>query len=485
MLKIVYFLIISLSLHAQILPKNVLGNNCLEYYKNSYLTQKSHKAFVYAREKATDKDRCNWAYGYTNTKEAIDMAMKGCQSFLLNAECTLVDTDGTFKVAEGVFSTLTSADNTPLTKAEKEKMTQQAQGLILGNCLPFFKQKYLDAKEHKSFAYSIDLNGNYACGYSYKNQTENVSKKSAIDACKRNKLERGDKSPKSACKIFATNKKVLLSANDFGIKIEPKKDIFLDSDTYTKRLAKAKEIIGENACLLQMKYYLRGKTQQAYYFAKSVDFQACGRKEEAFTLQMAKDDAKKACEKMAKRNGIKKPCKLLAQNYEIVGKPSDFETVAKEGKDDFLMAIKKGDLQKIKKYISKGYDINTKEDKDGTTPLFVAVTKGDVDFFNELVKKGANINEKLKDGSNLLIASVAGKDAKIEIVKTLLDKGIDINTKGFGGNTPLHLACMGLNEEAIKLLLSHGADKSIKNNKGVSSEQILKDMRIDIDKLSK
>jgi len=485
MLKIVYFLIISLSLHSEILPKNVLGSNCLQNYTNSYLSQKSHKAFVYAREKKTGKDRCNWSYGYNTIKEAVTSAMKGCQSVLLNAECTLVDTDGVFKVAKGAFSILTPADNTPLTKAEKAKITQQAQGLILGDCLPFFTKKYLDAKGHKSFAYSIDQNGNYACGYAYKNQSEKISKKTAIDACKRNKLKRGDKTPKSACKVFATNKTILLSANDFGIKIEPKQDIFLDEDTYAKRLAKAKEIIGENACLMQMKYYLRGEMQQAYYFAKSVDFQACGRKEGAFTLQMAKDDAKKACEKMAKRNGIQKPCKLLAQNYEIVGKPSDFETVAKEGKDDFMTAIRKGDLKKIKKYISKGYDINTKEDKDGTTPLFVAVIKGDLDFFNELVKKGAKINEKLKDGSNLLIASVAGRHANIQIVKALLDKGIDVNTKGFGGNTALHLACMGLKEDAIKLLLSHGADKNIKNDKGVSSEQILKDMRIDIDKLSK
>ncbi len=275
----------TLFVHADMLPQNVLTKNCLNNYKNSYLTQKDHKAFVYAREKETDKDRCNWGYGYASTQEAIDSAMKGCQSVMLNAECILVDTDGTFKVADSTFSSLTPVDETPLTKDEKEKMIQQAKGLILGNCLPFFTKNYLDAKGHKSFGYSIDPDGNYACGYSYSNQSEKISKKRAIKSCNDNKAKRGKKVPKSPCKVYATNKEILLVTSDFGIKFEPKKDTFLSSEAYNKQLAKAKEIIEGGACLMQMKYYLRGKTQQAYYFAKSDDKQACGRKEEAFSLK--------------------------------------------------------------------------------------------------------------------------------------------------------------------------------------------------------
>ena len=86
-------------------PENVLAKHCLKNYNNTYLSQKDHRAFVYAREKETDKDRCNWSYGYATTQEAIDSAMKGCQSVLLNAECMLVDTDGEFTVKEGEFTT--------------------------------------------------------------------------------------------------------------------------------------------------------------------------------------------------------------------------------------------------------------------------------------------------------------------------------------------------------------------------------------------
>jgi len=327
MYKLLLFTLATLFLQADMLPQNVLSKNCLESYQNSYLSQKDHKAFIYAREEETGKDKCNWGYGYATTEEAIDSAMKGCQSVLLNAECTLVDTDGVFKVKEGTFSRLTPVDDTPLSTEEKEKILQQSKGLILGNCLPFFRDKYLDAPGHKSFAYSVDANGHYACGYASGQMIQKNSNKEAIKACRRNKDKRGDAAPKSPCKIYAYDKQILLDAKDFDIDLHAKKKITLDKEAFEKKLAKAKEIIGNNACLMQMKYYLRGKTQQAYYFAKSIDKQACGRKEGAFSLDEAKKEAQKSCEKMAKAQGIKQPCKLLAENDKIVGKLSDFSVV--------------------------------------------------------------------------------------------------------------------------------------------------------------
>jgi len=89
------------TLVANMLPQNVLTKNCLNSYENSYLSKDNHKAFVYAREKETDKDRCNWGYGYARVEEAIDSAMKGCQSVMLNAECMLIDSDGNFTVPNG------------------------------------------------------------------------------------------------------------------------------------------------------------------------------------------------------------------------------------------------------------------------------------------------------------------------------------------------------------------------------------------------
>jgi len=464
------------TLFANMQPKNVLAKSCLEYYK-TYEGQGKHKAFVYARETETGKDRCNWAYGHASAKEAVDSAMKGCQSVMLNAECILLDSDGTFKVADGTFTALEPADDTPLSEEEKKKLSDEAKSLILGNCSPFFTKNYLEAKGHKSFGYSIDANGHYACGYSYGNQTEKISKKRAIKSCEDNKLKRGKKAPKSPCKVYATNKHILLHEKDFGVDMEKKEEVFLSSKVYSEKLAQAKETIDDGACLLQMKYYLRGEMQQAYYFAKADGKQACGREEGAFTLKQAKEKAKKSCEKMAKEQKIKAECKLFAQNFEIVAKTSDY--VVKMSEKGYERALHKGKIEEVKKYIAKGYDLNMQTKKDGITALFLAAGMGDEAFFFELVKKGADLKHKVKDGSTLLHATVLGRN--IELVKYVLSKGFDINAKGFNGNTPLHAAIAVLDSNILKLLMKKGAKTDIKNDKGKTASELFKGLKLNLD----
>lgn len=477
MTKIIVMLLLSpLLLSADMLPQNVLAKTCLDSYKNTYPAQKNHKAFAYARERDTDKDRCTWANKHSSIQDAIDSAMKHCQSFALNAECKLVDTDGVFKVADGTFNPLLPIDDKPLTQSGKEALKKEAKTLILGNCLPFFSKNYLSAKGHKSFGYSIDSNGNYACGYSYSSQTRNISKKRALKSCNENKLKRGKKAPKSACKSYAVANKILLKEADFGIKADVKKDIYLSSEQYSKMLASAKEIIDDGACLMQMKYYLRGKEHQAYYLAKHDGKQACGRKEGGFTLEVAKDQAKKNCEKMAKKNSIAGQCKLLAQNFEIVAKPSDF---ALEGIEDFKLAIRKANLVKVKKYFEKGFDINTQTDKDGITPIFVAAIKGDKALFFKFVEKGANIKHIGKDGSNVLLAAAAGGNPSI--IHYLINKGLDVNKKGDQGMTPIQGALASLDIYAARLLMLAGADASIANKKGVTAHDMAKTWKINLD----
>lgn len=327
--KVYYLLLLTLGLYANMSPQNVLTKNCLNSYKNSYLSQNEHKAFVYARERKTDKDRCNWGYGYVSTQEAIDSAMKGCQSELLNAECILIDTDGKFEVPYGTFSTISPADETPLSKDEIETRMKESKPVILGNCLPFF-EKYLNVPEHKSFAYSVDVNGDYACGYSYNNQSEKISKIQAIKSCNDNKIKRGGKAPKSECKVYATNKKVLLTAKDFDIKPLPK-TVQLSPEVFNKKLNEVQEIISNWPCRIQFKYYLKSKAHHAYYLVQDTDGQQmCGRSEGAFNSEVAKQIAKESCEKHAKDKQIKGECKLLSEDLEFVGRKEMFPLPKKE-----------------------------------------------------------------------------------------------------------------------------------------------------------
>ncbi|KAJ8932427.1 hypothetical protein NQ314_014684 [Rhamnusium bicolor] len=68
------------------------------------------------------------------------------------------------------------------------------------------------------------------------------------------------------------------------------------------------------------------------------------------------------------------------------------------------------------------------------------------------------LEEKLREAACL---------GDIEAVTALLSQNIDINSQNsVNGWTALHWACKRGNEDIVKLLVSHGADKEVKNFKG-------------------
>jgi len=339
MKKLLLLTLFTYMLQAEVSPENILTKNCLNSYLHTYKTQKDHKAFVYARESDTGKDRCGWGYGYESVDAAKKGAMKQCTEFQLNAECIIIDTDGEYLVKEGDFSTISQPDETPLSEKEKEQLIEEAKGLIRGNCLPFFKD-YLKDKGHKVFAYSLDVDGKYACGKTYSNATLVAAKKGAIKGCNDNKNKRAQKRPSSPCKLYAIGNEILLHAKDFGIDALPKVEKILGDDEYNAKLKKAKTIVKKGACLFQMKYYLRGSEHQAYFLAQDKEGkQVCGRSEGELSLDVALSKALKQCQDRVQKKNLKATCKLVAKEFSIVGDASDF--VVKEEKKESKKNIEK------------------------------------------------------------------------------------------------------------------------------------------------
>ena len=100
------------------------------------------------------------------------------------------------------------------------------------------------------------------------------------------------------------------------------------------------------------------------------------------------------------------------------------------------------------------------------TPLVTAAATGNVEMVKFLVEKGADVNSKSKDKGELtpLFAAIlgGGKDKdKQETVKFLLDKGADVNarfaSKGFEA-TPLMMAAAEKDTEIVRLLLAKKPD---------------------------
>jgi len=99
-------------------------------------------------------------------------------------------------------------------------------------------------------------------------------------------------------------------------------------------------------------------------------------------------------------------------------------------------------------------------------PLIDASFKGESETVKTLLDKGTDVNFRAKKGiTALIIASLVGHK---ELVKLLLVRGADINAKDDDGATALYVASRNGHKDIVELLLERGADVNAKDNTGLS-----------------
>jgi len=124
-------------------------------------------------------------------------------------------------------------------------------------------------------------------------------------------------------------------------------------------------------------------------------------------------------------------------------------------------------------------DVNAK-DSNGSTPLHLAAFKGYIDAVKMLLKHGASVNSVNKDNHTALHCAADGgqcgvvedilystpgfnaKDSNVNCEKhnamaELINHNADVNVKDNVGDTPLHIARRLNDEEAVRILITHGA----------------------------
>ena len=166
-------------------------------------------------------------------------------------------------------------------------------------------------------------------------------------------------------------------------------------------------------------------------------------------------------------------------------KESKVMTIEKRNQKLFE-AIDAKDLNEVLKQISKGADVNAREDYLWFTPLHTASKMGAVEIVKVLLALGANINNQKHDLYTPLHSAVCCK--RVEIVKILLEKGAITNLKDHYGLTPLRLAKNKGYDYIIDILMKYensapipkSDDTSIKN---ASTNLMVSDRLEDIDGL--
>ncbi len=102
---------------------------------------------------------------------------------------------------------------------------------------------------------------------------------------------------------------------------------------------------------------------------------------------------------------------------------------------------------------------------EDTTPLHAAAEEGRIDVVRELLEVDpASLSKTDKAGNRPL--HVAAWNGQATVVTILLDKGADINAKGFDEWTALHFAASKGHASTCQLLLERGADREALNGIG-------------------
>ncbi|MCD4784273.1 MAG: ankyrin repeat domain-containing protein [Candidatus Eremiobacteraeota bacterium] len=143
-----------------------------------------------------------------------------------------------------------------------------------------------------------------------------------------------------------------------------------------------------------------------------------------------------------------------------------------EGKNNYgttsLLASLTFKKKNIAKYlINKGANVNApvlSGGSKGWTALRMAANNGYTDIVNLLIKKGAKVNAK--DANGLMPLHGASYFGYTDIVQILISGGANVNAVDKDGNTALHAAAASGKVSVINLLLSKGAKTNVENAKG-------------------
>jgi uncharacterized protein len=99
----------------------------------------------------------------------------------------------------------------------------------------------------------------------------------------------------------------------------------------------------------------------------------------------------------------------------------------------------------------------------GDHPLEYAIYWSPLPFIEQLLELGADPNYPDHAGFPSLIAALsARRPDKLQVLEMLLVSGADVGQRGVNDWTPLHYAVVERNAEAVRLLLTRGADPMLK-----------------------
>ncbi|MGB8366728.1 MAG: ankyrin repeat domain-containing protein [Candidatus Babeliales bacterium] len=163
---------------------------------------------------------------------------------------------------------------------------------------------------------------------------------------------------------------------------------------------------------------------------------------------------------------------VLNKNIKILGIDDDIATFDKNGLNNLMLAVIRGDKQIVLGLVSRGASINAESrDQFGYAPLHFAVLQENIAMIETLLEKKADANLKSKTGQAPLhlVPYVGSYIQQKRSVDLLLNYGANINLRNTNGDTIVHIIVRGNNISLLKYLITRFStliNLDIKNNYG-------------------
>ena len=131
-----------------------------------------------------------------------------------------------------------------------------------------------------------------------------------------------------------------------------------------------------------------------------------------------------------------------------------------------VTAARAGDVDRVKKALDDGSNVNAPDSAGGRTALHWAAKEGHVAVVQLLLSKGAEVNVKDRAGKSPLC--IAAENGKADVLKVLLDAKSDVNMTDRMGGTPLMWAAALGTPETVGLLIEKGANVNVADKNGLT-----------------
>jgi len=127
-----------------------------------------------------------------------------------------------------------------------------------------------------------------------------------------------------------------------------------------------------------------------------------------------------------------------------------------------------GRTERVLELLKKDQGLANAYAPDGFTPLGLAAFFGHKSAVEALLANGAQVNVCSRNALKAAPLRSAAVTGQIEIARLLLAHGADVNSRGEGGFTTLHEVATNGQVEFAKLLLDNGADVNARGDDGRS-----------------